>query len=95
MEKLLDRETLADALHCSVRTINRAFEGRRLSLTAEVLDARLRKARQLLRHRTDLPIEQIALMLYFYDVSHLNIHYKKRFHRTPRQERKEVKAKRR
>ncbi|WP_380936929.1 helix-turn-helix domain-containing protein [Sphingobacterium bambusae] len=95
MEKLLDRETLADALHCSVRTINRAFEGRKLSLAAQVLDARLRKARELLKHRTDLPIEQIALMLYFYDGSHLNIHYKKRFHRTPRQERKEVKAKRR
>lgn len=92
MDKALDRQMITEALHCSVRSLNRAFEGRPLSLNATILTIRLHKARELLLSQPELSVEQIALMLHFFDASHFSTQYKKQFNRTPRQERKNLEA---
>lgn len=88
LEQALDRETIADALHCSTRSLSRAFEGRPLSLNATILTFRLYKGRELLVQNPKLSVEKIAFSLHFPDAKHFTVQYKKQFHRTPRQERK-------
>lgn len=85
----LTREKIADALCCSTRMLNRAFEGRSLGLTATILAVKMYKARELLRTKPELSVEKIAGMLHFFDAKHFANHYKKHFHRSPREERKE------
>lgn len=90
MDEALDCDKIAEELHCSTRSLIRAFEGRPTSLNASILTLRLYKGRELLRNKPGWSVEQIALMLHFFDVSHFTAQYKKCFHRTPRQERKVV-----
>lgn len=92
LDKRLSRETIADAIHCSTRSLSRAFEGKSLSLNATILTIRLYKGRELLIQRPDLSVEQIALSLHFGDAKYFAVQYKKTFHRTPREERKIVGA---
>ncbi|WP_257668671.1 AraC family transcriptional regulator [Parapedobacter tibetensis] len=90
MDEALSREKIAEALHCSARSLSRAFEGRPASLNASILILRLYKSRELLRNEPGCSVEQIALMLHFFDASHFTAQYKKYFHRTPREERKVI-----
>jgi len=91
LDQALNREKIAEALHCSWRSLSRAFEGRPISLNATILSFRLYKGRELLRKQSDLSVEQIALMLYFPNAKHFTVQYKKYFHLTPREERKAIK----
>lgn len=84
----LNRLTISAALHCSTRSLSRAFEGRSVTLNSAILLIRLHKSRELLRERPDLTIEYIAGMLHFSNAKHFATQYKKCFHRTPREERK-------
>lgn len=90
MDEALSREKIAEALHCSIRSLNRAFEGRPSSVNATILSLRLYKGRELLLHQPELSIEQIALTLYFSDAKHFAVQYKKHFHQTPREDRKKI-----
>ncbi|GGH19433.1 helix-turn-helix domain-containing protein [Sphingobacterium alkalisoli] len=90
MDQTLSREKIADALHCSIRSLNRAFEGRPSSVNATILSLRLYKGRALLRDQLELSVEQIALILYFPDAKHFAVQYKKYFHKTPREDRKTI-----
>lgn len=90
LDKSLNRETIANGIHCSLRSLSRAFEGRPLSLNATILTIRLYKARELLIREPGLSVERIALMLNFFDASHFISQYKKHFRLTPRQERKQL-----
>lgn len=86
----LSREVIAGALNCSVRSLTRVFEGKSLSINATIMGIRLQKGRELLVTQPDLSIERIALQLHFFDAKHFSGQYKKRFHRSPREERKEI-----
>lgn len=90
MDEALSREKIAEALHCSVRSLNRAFEGRPSSVNATILSLRLYKGRELLHNQPDLSVEQIAITLYFPDAKHFAVQYKKYFHKTPREDRKKI-----
>ncbi len=90
MNEVINREKIADALCCSVRSLTRAFEGRPASANVVILTFRIYKGRELLRERPELSVEQIALMLHFSNISHFINQYKKCFHHTPREERKKV-----
>ena len=93
MDEYLSTDKIADACHCSPRTLTRAFEGRPHSVKSSILLIRLQKSRELLLRKPDLSIEQIAGMLHFYDAKHFRAQYKKCFHRTPREERKALSVK--
>ncbi len=84
----LNRVTIAEALHCSTRSLSRAFEGRTPNLNSSILLIRLHKARELLKQKPELSVEYIASMLHFPHAQHFTNRYKKHFHRTPREERK-------
>lgn len=88
MDADLNRVTIANALHCSTRSLSRAFEGRTPSLNSSIILIRLHKARELLKQKPELSVEYIAGMLHFPHAQHFANQYKKHFHRTPREERK-------
>lgn len=88
MDEQLNLEKVAAACHCSIRNITRAFQGRPTSITRSILLIRLYKGRELLHTHPEWTLEQIAGMLHFSDAKHFANHYKKHFHRTPREERK-------
>lgn len=88
MDEQLNLEKVAAACYCSVRNITRAFQGRPASIARSILLIRLYKGREMLHERPELTIEQIAGILHFSDAKHFANHYKKSFHRTPREERK-------
>lgn len=90
MNEGINRDQVAGALNCSLRRLHRAFEGRPASVNVTILTFRIYKGRELLRDRPELSVEQIALMLHFFDLSHFIHQYKKSFHHTPRQERKKM-----
>lgn len=90
MDADLNRNTIAHALHCSTRSLNRAFEGRTLSLSANILTLRLHKARELLRQQPELTVDRIASMIHFSSTKHFSSQYKKCFYRSPREERKDI-----
>lgn len=94
LDEQLNLEKVAAACHCSVRNITRAFQGRPASITRSILLIRLYKGRELLHERPELTIEQIAGILHFSDAKHFANHYKKHFHRTPRDEQKAIISKR-
>lgn len=88
MDGQLNLETVAVACYCSVRNLQRAFEGRPNSFKSSILLLRLYKGRELLHDRPELTVEHIAGMLFFSNAKHFATQYKKCFHRTPREERK-------
>ena len=90
LDEGLNRETVADACSCSVRQLTRAFQGRSVTFNTAILTLRLHKARELLRKKPDLTVEEIAVTVCFTDAKHLANYYKKQFHRSPREERKTV-----
>ena len=86
----LNRVTIAEALHCSTRSLSRAFEGRTTSLNSSIILIRLYRARDLLKQKPEHSVEYIASMLHFHNTKHFATQYKKQFHRTPREERKKT-----
>lgn len=94
MDEDMSREKIADACNCSVRNLTRAFAGRSNSMKSSILLLRLHKSRELLRKNAELTIEQIAGMLHFPSGQHFATQYKKCFHCTPSEERKEKNKKR-
>lgn len=92
LDKTLNRDAIADALCCSIRSLSRAFAGTDLSLNATILAMRLYKAREMLVQQPELSVEQIAFSLNFPDAKYFAVQYKKQFHRTPREERKAIKS---
>src|SRR5690606_29849972 len=88
LDEQLNLEKVAAACHCSVRNITRAFQARSASITRNIPPIRVYQGRQLLHERPELTMEQIAGMLHFSDAEHFANHYKKHFHRPPREERK-------
>ena len=90
LDEGLNRETVADACNCSVRQLTRAFQGRSVTFNAAIRALRLHKARELLREKSELTVEEIAVMVCFTDAKHLANYYKKQFHRSPREERKTI-----
>src|SRR5690606_16690273 len=86
----LNRVTIAEALHCSTRSLSRAFEGRTTSLNSSIILIRLYRARDLLKQKTEHSVEYIASMLHIHNTKHFGTQYKKQFHRTPREERKKT-----
>ncbi|MDR2281623.1 MAG: AraC family transcriptional regulator [Sphingobacterium sp.] len=85
----LTRDKIAEELGVSPRNLTRAFEGRDKGLKATILIARLYKGRELLQTQHALSIEEISRMLHFWDSKHFAVQYKKCFHRSPREDRKE------
>ena len=90
MQAGINRVTIAGALNCSTRQLSRAFEGRPITIGSAILLMRLHKGRELLRDEPHLSIEQIAGMLHFSDAKHFAKQYKKYFHHSPRQARKDI-----
>lgn len=88
MDGQLNLETVAAACHCSIRNLQRAFEGRPNSFKSSVMLIRLYKSRELLQKRPELTVEHIAGMLFFSNAKHFATQYKKCFKRTPREDRK-------
>jgi len=86
----LNRITIADALCCSTRNLSRVFEGRSATLNSSITLIRLHKARELLRRESDLSIDHIAAQLHFSSAKHFATQYKKCFHHSPREERKDI-----
>jgi len=86
----LSQENIAAALNCSSRSLYRVFEGKSLSINATIMGIRLQKGRELLVNEPALSIERIALLLHFSSAKHFSNQYKSRFHRSPREERKEI-----
>jgi len=87
MDPNIDRNTIADNLAVSVRTLNRAFEGKPNNVTNYVRLIRLHKARELLR-TTDCALDEIACRLNYTDVKHMTKSYIKEFGYSPAIERK-------
>ena len=83
----IDRNRIAEALHVSVRTLNRSFEGKSNNVMATIRMVRLYSARDLLRN-SDLSVEEIAFKLHYTDAKHLSRKYQAMFNRSPTQERK-------
>lgn len=87
MEASLGRDTLARALHVTVRKLNRAFQGRANSLIGTIRLVRLYRARELLQ-TTSQTVEEIANALHFTHSSHMGAYYTKLFGYSPVDERK-------
>ena len=83
----IDRNRIAEALNVSVRTLNRAFEGKTNNVITTIRMVRLHKARDLVRG-TDMPLEDIAFKLHYADAKHLSKKYQALFTRSPAQDRK-------
>lgn len=90
MDEGLNRDKVASACNCSVRKLSRAFEGRSVTPGSAILVIRLHKGRELLHKNKELSVERIAVMLHFPNGKHFATQYKKYFHRSPREERKEI-----
>ena len=86
----LNQETVAEACHCSIRKLYRAFEGRAVSLSTAIRKLRLYQAKEWLNTEPQLSVEEIAFRLHFTDAKHLSNQYRKLFHRSPREERKTI-----
>lgn len=80
----LDGATVASVLHVSVRTLQRAFADG-LSVSEEIRERRLRRARMLLAERPSVPIARIAHEVGFSSASHFSAHFRSRFGCTPTQ----------
>ncbi len=83
----IDRSRIAEALNVSIRTLNRAFEGKTNNVISTIRMVRLYKARDLIRG-TDMPLEEIAFKLHYTDAKHLSKKYLALFNCSPAQERK-------
>ncbi|MFB2120751.1 helix-turn-helix domain-containing protein [Parapedobacter sp. 2B3] len=90
MDEGLNRETVAAECNCSVRQLNRAFEGRSVTFNTAIRTLRLHKARELLRKKPELSVEEVAVILQFPNGKHFATQYRKQFHRSPREERKAI-----
>ncbi len=87
MDADIDRNTIADKLSVSVRTLNRAFEGKGNNVTQSIRLIRIHKVRELLR-TTDSTFDDIAFQLHYMDTKHLAKLYIKQFGYSPTMERK-------
>lgn len=87
-ERKLTRRQIADALCVSVRTLTRAFEGRRVKISGAIQLARLHKAREQLRQNPAVTIADLASSLHFADERQFNQSYADQFGITPEQERR-------
>ena len=88
MDAGISRSTIADALHVSVRTLSRSFEGKSNNVISTIRIVRLHRARELLRG-TEMSLEDIAFELHFTDAKHLSKMYQKLFGRSPAAERRQ------
>ncbi len=87
MDADIDRNTIADKLAVSVRTLYRAFEGKANNVTQSIRLIRIHKARELLR-TTDSTFDDIAFQLHYMDAKHLAKLYIKQFGYSPKAERR-------
>lgn len=81
-ERKLTRQKIADALCVSIRTLTRAFEGKKVTISGAVQLARLHKARERIRSGDDT-IEQVATELHFAGVSQFVQSYMELFKISP------------
>lgn len=82
-ERKLTRQKIADALCVSVRTLTRAFEGKRVTISGAIQLARLHKARERLRMDSDDAIDDVASELHFSDTQQFVQCYTELFKVTP------------
>lgn len=87
MERKLTRHQMADALCVSVRTLTRAFEGKRIKISRAIQLARLHKAREQLRRKADDSVADLASALHFADEQQFIQSYAEQFGITPEEER--------
>lgn len=78
----ITRETVADALGMSVRTLQRAFEGRAVKLAEFIFSLRMNRAKELLLTE-DWGVKDVSTELHFPDVKYFSKEFKKLFAKPP------------
>lgn len=93
----LSPQRCAQAIGVSRRYLDRLFEARQDTVARYIREERLLRSREALRSplMPQQPIEQVAYSLGFASASHFSRLYRRRFGRTPRQERADAAAARR
>ncbi len=76
------KETVAQALHVSTRTLNRAFEDKPIKLADYIHRLKLLKAQELL-YRGDMSVEEVANELNFSSRNYFSKEFKKYFFEVP------------
>lgn len=79
----LTLEKIASAMHLSVRSLTRSFEGRPHTVNGLILHLKLHKARELILF-TELPISDIAYTLHFSCPKYFSSVFKRKFQKSPR-----------
>lgn len=86
----LTLEKIASAVHLSVRSLTRSFEGRPQTVNGLILHLKLHKARELIMF-TELPISDIAYTLQFSCPKYFSRVFKQKFQKSPRNYRLQMK----
>lgn len=85
----LTLDKLAEAIHISVRSLTRSFEGRPHTVTGLILHLKLTKARELIAF-TEQPINDIAYSLHFSCPKYFSNSFKQKYRKSPRAYRTEM-----